>query len=773
MQRALLCAFALVGASVASAQTSAPAQTAPASNGPSAAPADSAAATAATNDDVVKLPAFEITEEKDNNYVGTSALSSTRIAVDLSELPQSVKVLNNSFLEAVNPTMMSDMLNYVGGGQNGNLNWTPGRMNIRGFTGDADYIDGFSPTEGSAVDSIIYDRFEVIKGPNAVFLAADGSPGGIVNKITLSPSADPSTTLSLQTGRFEGNHAGLDTTGYITADKKLLYRIVAGETYYNGYQHNVYMHRFTVMPELTYIFNENTKLELKAEVVEANWPSYNGLPIDPRTLKMINVPYWTSQDEDAPYNWRHDDVHRLWGTFNSRLTNWLALSVRAMDAWDRADRVESIASPWNEGTRTWAAPATVGPLTYGSAANPTFAMPRSVTADDAHVEYADLQTDLNFNYSNKYFSELLLVGAEDRDSPGRTETYSGHDSTSAFYPYPGLNPNPTPTVVTSSVPSAYVETQSLLQRIYLMETAKFFDDRLILTWGADRAKSYGSNFNYLTGAQSSFIPYTIYKNLVQWGAVIKVLPGVSLFTGFNQNFAANGVGVYNGVANTPLPPKLGVQHEVGLKTDFLNHSVQIDVSYFDIKQLNNTVPSFPLDPANPNVLIPGVISRGFDGDISWKITRNFYLMGSFANYSAKSILGPAVNGAAGSTFLQPGTGQIAYGSIPVDNTAEHTESAYGLYHWTNGALKGLEIGLGINTQGKRAVTDGPNQVFFGYVPGRTLVDMSINYQFTKHIKYNVTIDNLLNEKYIYAVRSENIQIPGTPTNIRFEVEYTF
>ena len=109
----------------------------------------------ATSGEVVQLPAFEITSEKDTNYAGTSALSSTRIAVDLSELSQSVKVLNNSFLQAINPSMMSDMLDYVGGGQNGQLNWTSGRMNIRGFTGDADYEDNFAPSEGAQLDSYL------------------------------------------------------------------------------------------------------------------------------------------------------------------------------------------------------------------------------------------------------------------------------------------------------------------------------------------------------------------------------------------------------------------------------------------------------------------------------------------------------------------------------------------------------------------------------------------------------------------------------------------
>ncbi|HZZ18267.1 MAG TPA: TonB-dependent receptor plug domain-containing protein, partial [Opitutaceae bacterium] len=694
-------------------------------------PKASAQAAVAANDTVVQLPAFEIQSENDASYVGTSSLSSTRIAVDLSEIPQSVQVLNNSFIQAINPTMMSDILDYVGGGQNGALNWTPGRMNIRGFTGDADYIDGFSPTAGSAVDSIIFDRFEVIKGPSTIFLAADGSPGGIENKITKSPLPTQATSLSVQTGLFDGNHIGFDSTGPLTKDKKLLYRIVAGESYYDGYYRNVYMHRFTLMPALSYQFSSDTKLELKAELVQTNWPSYNGLPVDPRTGKMFDLPYDSTQDEDAPYNWRHDDVRRMWGSFNSRLNQYMAFSIRGMNAFDRADRVESVTAPWNEGSRTWASPL-VTPATYTGGA-----IPRSTTADDAHTTYRDLQSDLNFNYSAKYFNELFLVGVEDRDQPSRTETYSGNFTSSPWYPYA---PGTPPVIKTSTIPSAYTEAQSLFERIYAMETLKVWDDKVILTYGADRAKVTGSNFNYLTGAASSFVPFTLYKNLIQYGLVVKVAPGISLFTGYNQNFAANGVGTYNGVKNVALPAKLGEQHEVGVKGDFLNHAITANVSYFDINQQNNTVPSFPLDPANPNILIPGVVSRGFDGDFSWKVDRHLYLIASFANYSAKSILGPAVNG----KFIQPGTGSVAYGSIPVDNTAEQTESLYALYDFgSTGTFKGLTIGIGENFQSKRAVTDGPDQVFWGYVPGRTIVDSSINYTYNRHIKYTITIDNLL------------------------------
>lgn len=741
----------------------------------------SAQADTAPSGEVVKLPAFEITSEKDTNYAGTSALSSTRIAVDLSELSQSVKVLNNSFLQAINPSMMSDMLNYVGGGQNGQLNWTSGRMNIRGFTGDADYEDNFAPGEGAQLDSVVFERFEIVKGPSAIFLAADGSPGGIINKMVKGASPKPSTSITLQTGLFEGNKAYIDTTGPITKDGRLSYRLIASQTYYNGYYDYTYMHRFTGLLALAYQFNSDTKLEIKYEALETTWPSYNGLPIDPRTLKMIDVPYTSTQDLPAPYNWRHDGEHRVWGSYNTRINNHLVWSARAMRATYRSDRLEAIAPTWTEGSNVWTnagvgttpaagQPAWSGPSTYTGGPIPR----NTVNADDGHNIYNDIQTDLNYNYSGKFFNELFLVGGEHRNTPSSSETWKtgvNASTFSAWYPYAPKTPVTMSMPINYTTPSAYTQGQSLQNRIYALETLKFADDRVILSYGLSRACTYSGTWNYLTGKWSG-VPYNLNKNLIQYGLVVKVAPGVSLFTGYNQNFSVNGIGTLNGVPNSVYPPKQGFQHEVGIKNDLFNHRFTFDLSYFDVQQQNNTVPSFPLDPLNPNVLVPGVISRGFDSDWTWKATSNLYIMGSFANYSAKSILGATYDGFKGSTFKQPGTGTVAYGSIPVDNTAEQTESIFALYNFKDGNFKGLQIGVGENYQSKRAVTDGPNQVFWGYIPGRTIVNSTINYEYSKHIKYTITIDNLLNKKYIYSSRSENVIVPGTPVNVKFSVTYS-
>jgi iron complex outermembrane receptor protein len=179
------------------------------------------------------------------------------------------------------------------------------------------------------------------------------------------------------------------------------------------------------------------------------------------------------------------------------------------------------------------------------------------------------------------------------------------------------------------------------------------------------------------------------------------------------------------------------------------------------------VPAFPQTNPPTNVVVGGETSRGFDGDFAFKVNKNIDFLGSFAYFKAHIDLAAPWN-----QIIQPGDGKV-HSNIPVNNVAEHTLALWGRYNFTDAALKGLSISLGGSYLGKRAIDDnGGSQVFFGYLPARTILDLSIKYE-TKSLVYQLNVDNLLDKKYIYASRSELVQVPGVPTNVRFSVTYKF
>ncbi|HEU5078969.1 MAG TPA: TonB-dependent receptor [Opitutaceae bacterium] len=690
-------------------------------------------------DETIELPAFEIRSEKDTGYVGKSAISTTRTGVDLADLPQSVQVLTRNFIDDVNPTMLGDMLKFVGGAQTGNLNFSVDRFMLRGFTGEGDYQDGFrsSQTETQA-DMSTVERLEIIKGPSAIFVA-NGPVGGVINKISKSPTSYDVRTVKVQAGLFDANRAEIDLGGPITKDKRLMYRLVAAGQYSDGWYDRTYLHRFLVAPSLAFEFNPQTKLTLRYQYVKTTFSSYNGIPVDLRTdnklpgldrqVSVIDVPPESHFGEDAPLNWRYDEVSKFIGEFTTRPSDLLAIRLALLYSDNDANRVESTLA---------AIPATYtgGPL------------PRSTSAIYNQWPRRTLQNDYVWTFKTGSVGHKLLTGFEITDNTTFNETYAG--SSSAIDPFNPVFPG-TVTVNYAAGPTSRTRTLNEFGKVFALETASFANDRVLASVGASRNIVRTQATNVLTGTAAPLA--RIFKTLYQGGIVFKATKDVSLFYGYNENFSPN---VQN---NQVLPSQSGKQHEVGVKSTLLDERLTVNLAYFDIKQQNLTAPSFPQTTPPSFVLISGETSKGVDGDISWSVTKQLDLLASFAIFDAKVPATPAALAAG------------APAELPAGNVSENTCGLWLRYKFT-GALKGFSAGGGVSYQNKKAITDSANTTFYGWVPGRTLVDLNFAYD-AGRVKYTLNVDNLLDRSYIYAARNQALIIPGTGINLKAGVTLKF
>jgi iron complex outermembrane receptor protein len=183
----IACACFALGAQAASAQTA------------PAAPAEK---------DVVTLPTFTITETPDSPYVSKQALSGTRVAMDIADIPQTVSVVTSDFLKDTMSQRMLDAAKYVTPVVESTLPVGGDRYTIRGFQVSHEFVDGMviSGEDGYSMSLAPYniDRIEIIKGPNAI-LVPGGAPGGQFNPITKSPIMKDQSSVTLELAQYIGN----------------------------------------------------------------------------------------------------------------------------------------------------------------------------------------------------------------------------------------------------------------------------------------------------------------------------------------------------------------------------------------------------------------------------------------------------------------------------------------------------------------------------------------------------------------------------------------
>jgi iron complex outermembrane receptor protein len=236
-------------------------------------------------------------------------------------------------------------------------------------------------------------------------------------------------------------------------------------------------------------------------------------------------------------------------------------------------------------------------------------------------------------------------------------------------------------------------------------------------------------------------------------------------------------------ANPPYKPSNGTQDEFGIKTSFLKDTLTLSVAYFDITQTNYPVPNSEYytlvsqgNQAAANLLPTStfldVNSKGWEIEGTYAVNKNLTLIGNISSY----------------TYRQPTDVRIR--AVPDDIWAFYVD-----YHFTEGALHGFGVSLGIDsksdmvgesvtaltsTKPLAGVTQTYPGVAAGFVPqqasykydGRTLMNLGVYYK-AKAWTARMQVNNLLDEDYIAVGGSRTAIAVGNPRELRATFTYNF
>ena len=261
-----------------------------------------ASATTAENDPAAMLSPFQINEKQDDGYRSLNSVTGSKTNTPLLKMPQSIQIINLSFLLDQKTFIMADALRYTSGVTEG-ANSRGDRFEMRGFTSGIPFKNGFRDTGRAPRDASNFDRIEVAKGPASVTLSRT-NPGGAMNILTKLPLPRPQGEVVTTIGAHRFYRANVDSTGPL-AGSKLLYRVNAAWHDSESFREEFFIRRSFFTPVVTWAPTQSTRVVAEVEymhdvrrtdgglvavgtrVVDVPRGTYYGMPFDRNSSDLI------------------------------------------------------------------------------------------------------------------------------------------------------------------------------------------------------------------------------------------------------------------------------------------------------------------------------------------------------------------------------------------------------------------------------------------------------------------------------------------------------
>ncbi|MDN3516841.1 TonB-dependent siderophore receptor [Aquisalimonas lutea] len=660
------------------------------------------------------------------NVIGQAA---TKAETPFLETPQSVSEITREEMEEQGARTVQEAARYTPGVFAGQIGASKryDYMVLRGFSdGSIDnvYLDGLKmlgdPGTFSTlqIDPYFLESAEVVKGPASV-LYGRASPGGIVALTSKQPRFSSHREIQLGVGTQAQRQAAFDFTDRIGDSGRAAYRLTGLASRSDTQFDKLEQERYALAPSLTLNLSEATSLTLQAYLQDdPEGGSHSGLPAEgtlyPRNGRTISNNFFEGEPDYELFERTQRMLgYQLEHAFND---SWsVRQNFRYLNSDVRLQQVYAFG---------WASPTELNRYYSG--------------ADESLEAYA-VDNQLQGEFATGALRHTLLMGVDYQRRRADVAWPSGSfPPIDAFDPEYGADP--------IAIGPAQRQDRELDQLgVYLQDQIALGNWRFTLGGRQDRVDI--ANRNPDTGTEDAG-DWRQFSGRA--GALYLFDNGLAPYASYSESFNPNS---YADADGDLLEPTEGRQYELGMKFQPPGSASQVTASLFHIEQENVAT----REPQESFYRPVGEIrSRGFELESQLHVTGGLFLRGGYSYTEAK--IHEAADGTEGN-----------YSNM----APRHQASLWGTYFFDQGALDGLEAGLGVRHIADLWADDENTRK----VPDYTLVDASMRYDLEsigiQGLSARLNVHNLFDKEYVASCYSLNYCYYGDERSVTATVSYDF
>jgi iron complex outermembrane receptor protein len=624
--------------------------------------------------------------------VATRTATGSKTDTPIIEIPRTVNVVTQDQITEQQPQSIRQALGYTPGVQTQTgASSILDTISVRGFTAPI-FLDGLLLANDNGIsfarlrlEPYGLQRLEVLKGP-ASGLFGYAPPGGLINAISKRPQDTPQGEAFVQFGNKDHREAGFDITGPLDPSEALTYRLV-GLVRDSDFDFDFAdKQRYYIAPSFTIRPDRDTSLTILGSAQrDTGFGPFQFVPLE---LTQKSAPFgrisrntYLGEPDIDDY---HQDQWTIGYEFEHRFNN--VFQFRQNLRYARSDQYISA-------MRAAGVQADMETIT------------RSANGVVANVAGLTLDNQLQADFGTGPLQHKVLAGVDYQhiDSSSNFFVNFGASPINAYHPVYGTN---------TALPfdgTPFVMSDATLDQtgVYLQDQIKF--GRWIATLGGRHDWADTSLYNKLVAPADADQEINDQKWTGSAGLSYLFDNGLAPYFNYSTSYLpASGTSLINS-AGGPLQPTTGEGYEAGVKYEPPGMNALLTASAFQITQQN--VNSFDIQ-SGQTVQTGEVRVRGVELEGKASLTDNFDVLASY-------------------TYLQPIITADIISSFDTRSNVGHDyqqvsrqlASAWGMYTWHEGALRGLGLGAGVRYVGSQyTAADNADKI-----PGFTLVDAALTY----------------------------------------------